>query len=441
MSIIDLSKDNPVIPGLSYRKTLISNLNLTAGQEYTIDESDREEIDVSCDIVYTFSLEANPPPGYKGGIEIYFESKYGDSWVQDISVQIPITENLPSNHTRFFINAPLIRIQKIKNLSDTDSVTINNLYLTWKDLPFPPEIPALNIYRKDIPEMTISGSGGDYYFTDHLPDFSEVNYLVQATVGVPWEAKTVYSAGDQRRPTTRNGYFYKAQNDGTSGPNEPVWPTTLGSTVDDDNGIPTWAASTSCSIGDAVIPSTANGCWYECTVAGTSGPNEPAWTTTPGDTVDDDNGIAAWAASTSYSVGDAVVPTTANGYWYECTTAGTSDSTEPTWSTTPGDTITDGSVVWTCRKIVTWTCKKIITWECVNNASFSIKAQATFNRVDYYDIPFTRNGSWSISTTFSDGDDNVLITVKNIGNYIRLTIIPDGANDITLTIKENAQLL
>jgi len=58
---------------------------------------------------------------------------------------------------------------------------------------------------------------------------------------------------------------------------------------------------------------------------------------------------SAWVASTAYSAGDEVEPTTANGFVYVCTTAGTSDASEPTWPTTVGDTVTDGTVVWTCH--------------------------------------------------------------------------------------------
>jgi len=57
---------------------------------------------------------------------------------------------------------------------------------------------------------------------------------------------------------------------------------------------------------------------------------------------------SAWAASTDYSVGDYVRPTSANGYNYECISAGTSGSSEPTWPTTIGDTVTDGGVTWRC---------------------------------------------------------------------------------------------
>ena len=59
----------------------------------------------------------------------------------------------------------------------------------------------------------------------------------------------------------------------------------------------------------------------------------------------------AWEATAAYSLRDIVVPTagTENGFRYECTTAGTSGSSEPTWKTTEGETNTDGTVVWTCR--------------------------------------------------------------------------------------------
>jgi hypothetical protein len=43
---------------------------------------------------------------------------------------------------------------------------------------------------------------------------------------------------------------------------------------------------------------------------------------------------------------------TGNGYYYECTTAGTTGATEPTWPIIPGNTVVDGTVTWTCRLAV-----------------------------------------------------------------------------------------
>lgn len=54
-----------------------------------------------------------------------------------------------------------------------------------------------------------------------------------------------------------------------------------------------------------------------------------------------------WTASTAYTVGQTIVPTSPNGRLYQCTTAGTSAATQPTWPTTDGGTVTDGTAVWT----------------------------------------------------------------------------------------------
>jgi hypothetical protein len=70
--------------------------------------------------------------------------------------------------------------------------------------------------------------------------------------------------------------------------------------------------------------------------------------------------FGTWAAATAYraivrthelGVSMAkkwVIPATANGYFYECTVAGTSAGSAPTWPTTPGATVTDGGVTWKC---------------------------------------------------------------------------------------------
>lgn len=52
-----------------------------------------------------------------------------------------------------------------------------------------------------------------------------------------------------------------------------------------------------------------------------------------------------WAATTAKIVGACVVPTVANGHYYKCTIAGTTDSSQPTWPTT-GGTVADGTATW-----------------------------------------------------------------------------------------------
>ena len=56
--------------------------------------------------------------------------------------------------------------------------------------------------------------------------------------------------------------------------------------------------------------------------------------------------VAAAATSTAYVVGDQVEPASSPLYIYQCITAGTSGGSAPTWPTTVGATVTDGTVVW-----------------------------------------------------------------------------------------------
>ena len=110
---------------------------------------------------------------------------------------------------------------------------------------------------------------------------------------------------------------------------------------------PKWKASTIYSATNKVFPTGMNGFFYVCTVSGTSGASEPQWR--DGETQD---GGARWEPGkwkklTAYVVGDMVIPTTPNGNFYRCTTAGTSGTTEPTWpmKSTDSDPV-DGGVQW-----------------------------------------------------------------------------------------------
>lgn len=51
--------------------------------------------------------------------------------------------------------------------------------------------------------------------------------------------------------------------------------------------------------------------------------------------------------SAAVTTGQTTVPATLNGHMYRCTTAGTTGSGEPSWPTTSGGTVTDGTAVWT----------------------------------------------------------------------------------------------
>lgn len=59
---------------------------------------------------------------------------------------------------------------------------------------------------------------------------------------------------------------------------------------------------------------------------------------------------SAWTGSHDYALGDRVIPTVDNGFWYEVTTdSGSSGGGEPTWPTIVGNTVVDSGVTWTCK--------------------------------------------------------------------------------------------
>ena len=57
--------------------------------------------------------------------------------------------------------------------------------------------------------------------------------------------------------------------------------------------------------------------------------------------------------SSAYTLTSLITLTTPNGHLYECTTAGTTASSQPTFTVVPGSTTIDGSVIWTCREFFT----------------------------------------------------------------------------------------
>jgi hypothetical protein len=63
--------------------------------------------------------------------------------------------------------------------------------------------------------------------------------------------------------------------------------------------------------------------------------------------------VPVWQATTTYGIA-TVKPTTPNGFYY-ITNGGVSAGTEPTWPTSTGATVTDGTVTWTAAQVSTGT--------------------------------------------------------------------------------------
>ena len=102
--------------------------------------------------------------------------------------------------------------------------------------------------------------------------------------------------------------------------------------------------------------------WSDISASESSGTNYTAGgvtPTTPALTTTEANSWSTVAAtSTAYAVGDVVRPSVGNGFLYRCEAAGTSGGAAPSWPTTLGATVTDGTVTWTCvgSAIVQFTC-------------------------------------------------------------------------------------
>lgn len=117
---------------------------------------------------------------------------------------------------------------------------------------------------------------------------------------------------------------------------------------------PVWSSLKSYNVNDLIVPTTNNGHYYICIQSGYSGVTEPIFPVTEGQTVEDIFGALTWQASVKRSIGDIVIPTFPNNRFYVCTVAGTSGSQEPEWSLVDGGTTTDGDVIWTGYRICVW---------------------------------------------------------------------------------------
>ena len=124
-----------------------------------------------------------------------------------------------------------------------------------------------------------------------------------------------------------------------------------------------WQASTAYITGVDMIGIAAR--YFLCTTSGTSASAAPTWPTTFGASVADGSLVLTcvanmrkvWAASASYVTQprdiqypwpDQIV--TAGGATgspvVQCVVSGTSGSVQPTWSSTQGATVKDGTVYW-----------------------------------------------------------------------------------------------
>ncbi len=81
----------------------------------------------------------------------------------------------------------------------------------------------------------------------------------------------------------------------------------------------------------------------------------------------DSNAGTVWPVTTAKAVNDIVnaIDTTLL-LSFECTIAGTTAASEPTWPTVPGNTVVDGTVTWTARDAISWEYAMITAERAIN---------------------------------------------------------------------------
>lgn len=137
-------------------------------------------------------------------------------------------------------------------------------------------------------------------------------------------------------------------------------------------------------------------------------------------TVSHKNGddAAAWQATTAYTTADYVLKVVTNNRFYKCTTAGTSGGSEPTWPTTLGATVNDGTAVWTDMGTIV---AALTTDYTLNTRLGMVKAVSTGAIVagETLNVDYT----WAAQ----DGYDIVGATQP----IVKCRFLLDGKNDVT----------
>jgi hypothetical protein len=228
-----------------------------------------------------------------------------------------------------------------------------------------------------------------------------------------WAPNTAYAVGAVVQPSPANGHAYKAITAGTSSATQPSFPTGSGATVTDST-YATWTPGTPYASGVTIL---AGGYLYQSQNAGISGHTAPAWNTTVGSNTTDNNYAAGgWSNGRAYTVGEVMIGTggKSNAYVYRCTVAGTTSSPQPTWTTTIGNTQTNGSATFQnigLQAAITWLnlgAAGALTWQEIGPNT---------------PVTWTENGS--VTNIFGAGtqDDPFRLPALSSGNnsYICLT--------------------
>jgi len=97
-----------------------------------------------------------------------------------------------------------------------------------------------------------------------------------------------------------------------------------------------------------------------------------------------------WLPSYGFAINATIRPRKSTGYQYTVTTPGLSGNVEPTWPTTLGATVTDGSVVWTCEAVDTQSLATTIStalWSADSPLTIASSILTGTNSTAYVNVP------------------------------------------------------
>lgn len=129
--------------------------------------------------------------------------------------------------------------------------------------------------------------------------------------------------------------------------------------------------------------------------------------------------LTRWRQSgTDYTLTTRVRVASRPGHEYEVTTAGQTGGREPIFPTTIGSTVTDGSVVWTCRAVSTSSLKATVSsvaW-AANSTDITIASESLSGQIATAFLSGGQDGT--------DYEVKVTATLSNGASVPKLVILP-----------------
>ena len=125
--------------------------------------------------------------------------------------------------------------------------------------------------------------------------------------------------------------------------------------------------------------------------------------------------LSTWTATTTIPYHAVIKPTVPNSRYYSTLGGGVTGSVEPTWPTTPGATVVDGTVTWTC-------------FAFASGITAQIRVVATSLKNSFSDISnnILSVGNIGISTTYLNNSD---ISNNHIGANLYAVIEANGTKN------------